>query len=133
MEVKNTVSDSSGQQLLTETKTDSYSAIFLYFIQDFLRWWYVRMPIWHLRKLARISVVVNDNLSLSLLVQNFFLPWHRDYSMMGYIFGLLIKVLYIPIALFIYLTSVIIYIIIILIWLLLPVGTLTFIFTSIFR
>jgi len=91
------------------------------------------MPIWHLRKLARISVVVNDNLSLSLLVQNFFLPWHRDYSMMGYIFGLLIKVLYIPIALFIYLTSVIIYIIIILIWLLLPVGTLTFIFTSIFR
>lgn len=91
------------------------------------------MPIWHLRKLARISVVVNDNLSLSLLVRNFFLPWHRDYSMMGYIFGLIIKILYLPIALFIYLISVISYIIIIFIWLLLPVGTLTFIFTSIFR
>jgi len=91
------------------------------------------MPIWHLRKLARISVVVNDNLSLSLLVQNFFLPWHRDYSMMGYVFGLLIKILYIPIALIIYLTSILVYTIIILIWLLLPIGTLTFIFTSILR
>ncbi len=91
------------------------------------------MPIWHLRKLARISVVVNDNLSLSLLVQNFFLPWHRDYSMMGYVFGLLIKILYIPIALVIYLTSILIYTIIILVWLLLPIGTLTFIFTSILR
>lgn len=91
------------------------------------------MPIWHLRKLARISVVVNDNLSISLLVQNFFLPWHRDYSMMGYIFGLLIKILYLPIALIIYLLSVIVYITIILIWLILPVGTLTFIFTSILR
>jgi len=91
------------------------------------------MPIWHLRKLARISVVVNDNLSLSLLVQNFFLPWHRDYSMMGYVFGLLIKILYIPIALIIYLTSILTYTIIILIWLLLPIGTLTFIFTSILR
>jgi len=133
MEIKNTVSDNSGQQLLTETKTDSYSAIFLYFIQDFLRWWYIRMPIWHLRKLARISVVVNDNLSLSLLIQNFFLPWHRDYSMMGYLFGLLIKILYIPIALFIYLNSILVYLIIILVWLLLPIGTLTFIFTSILR
>jgi len=133
MEVKNTVSDSSGQQLLTETKADSYSAIFLYFIQDFLRWWYIRMPIWHLRKLARISVVVNDNLSLSLLIQNFFLPWHRDYSMMGYIFGFIIKILYIPIALAIYLVSVFAYSIVILVWLLLPIGTLTFIFTSILR
>lgn len=91
------------------------------------------MPIWHLRKLARISVIVNDNLSLSLLIQNFFLPWHRDYSMMGYVFGLLIKILYIPIALIIYLISIFIYAIIILVWLLLPVGTLTFIFTSILR
>lgn len=91
------------------------------------------MPIWHLRKLARISVVVNDNLSLSLLIQNFFLPWHRDYSMMGYLFGLLIKILYIPIALFIYLNSILVYLIIILVWLLLPIGTLTFIFTSILR
>ncbi len=133
MEVKNTVSDSSGQQLLTETKTDSYSAIFLYFIQDFLRWWYVRMPIWHLRRLARISVVVNDHLSLSLLIQNFFLPWHRDYSMMGYVFGFIIKLLYIPIASVIYLISVLAYSLVILVWLLLPIGTLIFIFTSILR
>jgi len=91
------------------------------------------MPIWHLRKLARISVVVNDNLSLSLLIKNFFLPWHRDYSMMGYVFGLLIKILYLPIAFVIYLISIIIYTIIILVWLLLPIGTLTFIFTSILR
>jgi len=53
--------------------------------------------------------------------------------MMGYVFGLLIKILYIPIALIIYLTSILTYTIIILIWLLLPIGTLTFIFTSILR
>ena len=67
------IQDNSGSQLIQFEKTDSYSKIFVYFIQDFLNWWYVKMPIRHLRILGRISVFVDDNLSMSLLFKNFFI------------------------------------------------------------
>jgi len=133
MEVKNRVTGNSGQQLLTGTKVDSYSMIFLYSFQDFLRWWYLRMPIWHLRKLNRLSTVVDDQLSLSLLAKTFFIPWHRDYSAMGIVFGISMRILYLPIATVIYLLIVLIYVCVILVWLLLPIATLTFIFTSLLK
>ena len=130
MEVRNSVSDSSGQQLLTGTKVDSYPAILLYSFRDFLRWWYVKMPIWHLRKLNRLSIVADDYLSLSTLFKTFFIPWHRDYSVMGILFGIVMRLLYLPIATAIYLVIVIFYILIILLWLFLPIATLTFIISS---
>ncbi len=133
MEVKNSVSDNSGQQLLSGTKVDSYAAIFLYAIQDFLRWWYIKMPIWHLRQLNRLSTVVDDNLSLSILMKTFFIPWHRDYSLMGFLFGVVMRILYVPIALTIYLIIVISYLIILLIWLILPIATITFIISSLIK
>lgn len=133
MEVKNRVTDNSGQQLLTGTKVDSYSMIFLYSLQDFLRWWYLRMPIWHLRKLNRLSIVVDDQLSMSLLFRTFFIPWHRDFSFMGILFGISMRLIYLPIALAIYMIIVLFYILVILIWLVLPIATLTFIFTSLIR
>ncbi len=133
MEVRNSVSDSSGQQLLTGTKVDSYAAIFLYSIQDFLRWWYIKMPIWHLRKLNRLSTVVDDNLSLSILLRTFFIPWHRDYSVMGILFGIVMRILYLPIATAIYLVIITFYIFVILLWLFLPIATLTFIISSLIK
>lgn len=133
MEVKNRVADSSGQQLLTGTKIDSYAMIFLYSIQDFLRWWYVQMPIWHLRELNRLSTFVDDQVSLSLLFRTFFVPWHRDASLLGVVFGITMRLLYLPIALFIYLLVISVYLVLILAWLLLPIGTLTFILTSLFK
>jgi len=133
MEVKNTVSDNSGQQLLTGTKVDSYATIFLYSFQDFLRWWYVKMPIWHLRELNRIATVVDDQLSLSLLAKTFFVPWHRDYSAMGFLFGIIMRIVYLPIALAIFLVIFFAYLGFIVIWLILPVATLTFIITSIIK
>lgn len=133
MEVKNRVTDSSGQQLLTGTKIDSYSMIFLYSFQDFLRWWYLRMPIWHLRELKRLSVVVDDQLSLSLLFKTFFIPWHRDMSFMGILFGIVMRLVYLPIALSIYLVFVLCYLAVILIWLLLPIATLTFTLSFLFK
>lgn len=132
MEAKNTLVDSSGQQSLNEIKIDSYLAIFLFTIQDFLRWWYVKMPIWHLRRLARLSVVVDDQFSISLLVKNFFLPWHRDYSVIGYIFGIVMKILFLPIGTSIYLLTMSIYLLIFLSWLLLPIGALVFVIISFF-
>lgn len=133
MEVKNKVTDNSGQQLLTGTKIDSYSMIFLYSFQDFLKWWYIRMPIWHLRELNRISTVVDDQLSLSFLLKTFFVPWHRDYSAMGILFGIMMRILYIPVATAIYLFAILFYIAFILVWLILPIATITFIITSIIK
>lgn len=133
MEVKNTVSDNSGQQLLTGIKVDSYTAILLYSFQDFLKWWYVKMPIWHLRELNRLATVVDDQLSLSLLAKTFFTPWHRDYSAMGYLFGITMRILYLPIALAIFLLFFFAYLIFIIFWLVLPVATLTLIITSLIK
>lgn len=133
MEPKNVILNSSGQQLLNEVKIDSYWTIFVYSFQDFLRWWYVQMPLWHLRRLARVSVVVDDWLSISILLKNFFLPWHRDYSLTGFFFGILIKLLYLPIAITIYLIAMAIQIAILLSWFILPIGTIVFILISIFR
>lgn len=133
MEVKNNVTDNSGQQLLTGTKVDSYSTILLYSFNDFLKWWYVKMPIWHLRELNRISIVVDDQLSLSFLLKTFFVPWHRDYTFMGIVFGIAMRIIYVPIATVIYLTTVLIYLGIILLWLILPIATITFIITSVIK
>jgi len=115
MEAKNALIDNSGQQSLSEIKIDSYISIFFFTIQDFLNWWYVKMPIWHLRRLTRLSVVVDDQFSISLLLKNFFLPWHRDNSMIGYLFGIVMKLLFF------------------LFWLLLPIGSLVFIILSFFN
>lgn len=133
MEVKNKVSDNSGQQLLTGTKVDSYSTILLYSFQDFLKWWYIKMPIWHLRQLNRVAIVVDDQLSISLLFKTFFTPWHRDYSVMGMLFGVVMRILYLPIAASIFLIIALGYLSFILIWLLLPVATVTFILTSLIK
>jgi len=131
MEQRNLL-DKTGQQLIDTGKTDSYLQILIYYIQDFLNWWYVQMPVRHLRILGRLSTIVDDSLSLSLLFKNFFVPWHRDRSIIGFFFGIIIKLLYIPIALIIYICIISIYILFILVWLILPIVTIVFIITSIF-
>lgn len=89
------------------------------------------MPLWHLRMLSRIATLVDDNMSLSIVLRNFFLPWHRDFTFIGYVFGILIKIVYLPIALITYILLCSIYFIVILIWLLLPPATLFLIIRSI--
>jgi hypothetical protein len=130
MESKNLVIDNSGQQLLNETKVDSYFEIFVNFIKDFLSWWYVQMPIWHLRTLKRIIIILDNNLSFSLLLRNLFLPWHRDKSVLGYMVGILSKLFYLPLAFLIIICTTVTYILFIFFWLLLPLGTLVFTINS---
>lgn len=131
MEQKNILTSNGGQKVLNETKVDSFLVIFTYTLKEFTYWWYVRMLYWHLKMLGRISTFIDDNLSISLLLSNFFLPWHRDFSLIGWVFGILIKILYLPVAIatYIFLSSV--YILMILVWLLLPPATLIFIIRSI--
>lgn len=131
MEQKNILTSSGGQKVLNEDGVDNLLVVFTYTIKEFLYWWYIRMPLWHLRMLARISTLVEDNLSISLLFKNFFLPWHRDFSFIGYTFGILIKLVYLPVAIIGYLFCNLMYLFLILIWLLLPPATLFFILRSI--
>ena len=132
MKAENTLIDTSGQQLLNQIKIDSYSTILIFTFQDFLRWWYVKMPTWHLRRLLRLSIVIDDQFSISLLLRYFFLPWHRDFSLIGYVFGILIKLMYLPIVISVYLLCILIYIIVFFVWLILPIGSLVFVIISIF-
>ena len=132
MKSENKLIDNSGQQLLNEIKVDSFATIFFFSIQDFLRWWYIKMPVWHLRRLLRLSIVIDDQFSISLLIKHFFIPWHRDYSLIGYLFGILMKILYLPLAIALYIISIISYILVFLIWLILPIASLLFIIISLF-
>ena len=132
MKSENKLIDNSGQQLLNEIKVDSFATIFFFSIQDFLRWWYIKMPVWHLRRLLRLSIVIDDQFSISLLIKHFFVPWHRDYSLIGYLFGILMKILYLPLAIALYIISMISYILVFLIWLILPIASLLFIIISLF-
>jgi hypothetical protein len=106
--------------------------IFSYFsftIRDLLYWWYIQMPILHLKKLNRISTVVSDQLSMRILFQNFFLPWKRHKSVVGYFIGITLKIVYFPIAIAIYTSAMILYLTFMLFWLLIPI--LAFFFTLI--
>lgn len=127
------IQNSPDQQVIGFAKVDTYPQIFLFFIQDFLNWWYVKMPLRHLRKFGRLSTVLDDNLSITLLIGTFFVPWHRDKSIMGYLFGILIRLLYLPIAISIYSITMIVSFVLILIWLLLPLVAIIFTVISIFR
>lgn len=131
MTQKNILTSSGGQQILNESKVDSTLSIAIYSIKDFLMWWYIRMTLWHLRMLVRVSTLVDDNMSISLLIRNFFTPWHRDYTFIGFVFGILIKILYLPITLITYILFTTLYLLLIFVWLLLPPATLFFILRSI--
>jgi len=131
MEQKKILTSNGGQKVLNESQVDNLLVIFTYTSKEFLYWWYVRMPLWHLRMLSRISTFVDDNFSISLLVRNFFLPWHRDSSLIGYIFGISIKAIYLPIAIIAYILICSLYLLVIFIWLLLPPATILFILRSV--
>lgn len=102
----------------------------LYEVQDLFHWWFVQMPITQFFTARRISLVVEDLLSISLLIKTFFVPWHRDYQPIGYLIGIVMRILYLPIAIVTWLILSILAFAIIPIWLLTPIFTLIFIFLS---
>jgi len=114
--------DNTGQQIIKDIEPDSYIEIFLYTIKDFLSWWYIEMPIRYLRTWVRLMVILNDQLSITLLISHFFLPWRRNTSFAGYFFGIIIKAIYLPIAITTFLICSTIYISFIIIWLFIPIG-----------
>jgi hypothetical protein len=95
-------------------------SVIIFSFKDFLDWWYVQMPIVYMLYLKRISTVVNDRLSITTLLKTFHIPWHRDYKLVGYFVGITARLLYLPIAILIYLTAVIAVILLLVFWIVVP-------------
>lgn len=87
--------------------SDNLTVVIAFTARDFLDWWFVQMPVVYISFLRRLSTVLNDKLSITLLLKTFFVPWHRDNSFVGYIVGFVMRLLYLPIALIIYFSVVI--------------------------
>lgn len=133
MEKTKQIKISPDQQSLGEININTYPQIVGIWFKEFLTWWYIQMPIWHLRTLKRLILVIDDNLTISLLIQNFFLPWHRDKQIIGYVFGIMIKLIYLPIAISILLLGLLLYITFILLWLVIPPGSIYFLLITIWQ
>ncbi len=101
-------------------------------IKDLLYWWYIQMPIFYLKRLGRVSTVVADQLSIGILIRNFFLPWKRHKAAVGYFIGMTTKLLYLPIAISLYLTIMILYLLFITIWTIIPFVAIFFTVISLF-
>ena len=104
--------------------------IFVLTVYDFFEWWYIEMPILIYKYLSRISVIMLDQLSIGVLMKNFLTPWHRHKKPIGYFMGIVMRILYLPIALFIYASTMLIGIIVLFGWILLPILTVIMIFAT---
>ena len=87
---------------------------------SFIRWWYTEVTIWLIRLFKRVAIICDDTFSISILLRTFFIPWHRDYSITGRIFGIIIRLLYLPVALIITATILMVIVAFMLIWVTLP-------------
>jgi hypothetical protein len=99
-------------------------------IRDFFKWWYIQMPVWQVKVLTRLIVVIDDQFSISLLIKNFSVPWHRDRSAVGYFIGIAMRILYLPLAISTLLLAIAGYLSFIIFWILIPIVTVIMIFIS---
>lgn len=91
--------------------------------RDLLLWWYVSMPVWYVMSLRRVLLIIDDKFSISFLLKNFFIPWHRDYTFVGLFMGIIMKAILIPIGLLVWIIVLCLYLIFLLFWIILPLAT----------
>lgn len=108
----------------------SLSKIILLTLYDFFDWWYIESPVRLSKYIGRISEVTLDQLSIVALLRTFFVPWHRDYRPLGRLMGLVMRLLYVPIALVIYILVMSFSLLILFGWILLPIVTVIMIFST---
>lgn len=93
---------------------------------DFLYWWYIQMPLFIILTIRRTHVVLNDKLSIGMLIKNFFTPWQRRYNLTYVIIGVIMKATYLPFAIAGYLIVILTQVLLLVTWLALPILTLVF-------
>ncbi len=94
-------------------------------LKDFLRWWYIKIPIQLVLRLRRLLTVIDDGFSISQLLLTFSVPWHRDYSFVGYFIGIMARIIILIPGIITFILTFIVYILIIIAWLLIPITCLT--------
>ncbi|MDD3661813.1 MAG: hypothetical protein PHG63_01995 [Candidatus Dojkabacteria bacterium] len=95
-------------------------------IVSFFHWWYIEMPSRYVGLFHRILVISDDTLSISLLIRTIFVPWHRDPSWVGRGFGIAMRLLYLPFAMLLTLTCMLILAVCVILWAVLPGISLIF-------
>ncbi|WKZ31280.1 MAG: hypothetical protein QY318_00705 [Candidatus Dojkabacteria bacterium] len=100
--------------------SDNIFVVISFTVRDFLDWWFVQMPVVYIGFLRRLSSVINDQLSITLLLKTFFTPWHRDKSFVGYFIGIAVRLIYLPIALLIYFSVIILSTLGVFLWIAMP-------------
>ncbi|HVX93073.1 MAG TPA: hypothetical protein VHA74_03095 [Candidatus Dojkabacteria bacterium] len=94
-------------------------------LKDFLKWWYIKIPVQLILRLRRILTIIDDSFSISQLILTFFVPWHRDYSFVGYFIGIMARIIILIPGLITFILTFIIYLLIIIAWLLIPIVCIT--------
>ena len=76
----------------------SVAGSYIEFIRSFFAWWYGDVPIAMFSILRRTLTVINDITSFGVILKGFFRPWKNDYNIAGWLVGIVIKMIYIPIT-----------------------------------
>ena len=88
------------------------------------------MPYRYIKYFIRTLVVIDDKFSITLLIKTFGVPWHRHQVLVGYFMGIAVRIIYLPIAIFVWLLIAIGYLIFVLAWLVTPIIAVVFIFLT---
>ncbi len=107
----------------TKINQDSPLQIIKLSIYDFIYWWYVISPVTHILRLRRLLTVIDDAFSVTFSISTLFLPWHRDYTFVGYLIGIIMRMLLIVPGTIVLLTTLILYLAFMIFWLLIPVTS----------
>lgn len=85
-----------------------YIGVAFSFVRTFFGWWYGDLPLSILALMKRVVIVLNDQTSFGVILNGFFRPWKNDYNIVGWLIGIIIKLVYLPIAATVMLLAVLI-------------------------
>ncbi len=89
--------------------------------KDFTTWWYIKQPVVYIKQYIRIIDIIDDRFSTSFLLRTFFVPWHRDKHPVGYLIGIVARLIFIPIGLFLVALTTTGYVSLMLFWIIIPI------------
>lgn len=101
--------------------------------KDFISWWYVVQPVAFIKQYIRLIDIIDDKFSTSFLIRTFFVPWHRDRQFVGYLVGIIARIIFIPIGLVLIALTTTGYLSLLIFWVIIPIVTIILIIVSPFR
>ncbi len=93
-------------------------------VKDFIGWWYIKQPIIFIKQYIRLIDIIDDRFSTSFLIRYFFVPWHRDKHFVGYMIGIIARLIFIPIGLLLIAITTTGYLTLLIFWVSIPIISL---------